>query len=836
MTFLGLKFLPWILGAASLALLAFFWALHVRRSVLKRLAGVAETSSIRTTASPLRRRLQTVTIVVSLTALAITVLRPIGGSVLTENRLPAKNLILLFDASKSMGVADSEGLTRLEAAKLFAREFANQRPSDRIGLVSFDGVAFPECPTTLSRAMLLSRLDLQTAGGLNVHGSDLAGALDEASNLLTDKPPPGSAIILLSDGDRLSEDPVAEAAAIIEKKVPIFAVYFGNPAAESPIPNSRLQSRADPDMMRKLADASGGIHLSGATSVLDVSQKKLNNQIDTMKIDSESEFAANLQSRPLELYAYPLALALGCLLLRFFLPARTKDWHQLTPAIVLALGALTFMQGSAAAQDEPEVEPEAEVAPTIYAPFLEAQELAMEKKLPMLVLFTGSDWSEASIKFETEIFGNDIYKQWEERAVVSLVVDLPRSGLDAATRKQRRALASRLGVRSFPTAVFLDRSESELGRLAHDTSGPASWVRRAELILAGEAGASSLESTVEELPDSVQQSLEAPGLTAAERAIRYYNQAMEYRRLDPALATSSPDRFRLLDDLLGTASSIVPDERPDIMAEVASLRAVLHHQRGQAFLPPENIDPAAMAQMAAGGGSAPKVDPKLALRSFSDALVHYRDTARMDTRRDDLTPNLGRLYNDMRRAQDLIDFQEAYKVAVEKTLKILNQETQFRDNLDRWVTTSLPVNDEDLEASCASIKELFRLAQIVKAPMLDDIKGADEDIRLAPEPHAARGLREAVTHIQNAYEHLVKQNEPQSGSGDSEDPFARPNPDQQDGEEPGDEGDEPNQANPSGEQDLRRSQNGSGDLRDRQLDALGRGSNRGDRRPPSDDH
>ena len=134
MTFLGLKFLPWILGAASLALLAFFWALHVRRSVLKRLAGVAETSSIRTTASPLRRRLQTVTIVVSLTALAITVLRPIGGSVLTENRLPAKNLILLFDASKSMGVADSEGLTRLEAAKLLAREFANQRPTDRIGL------------------------------------------------------------------------------------------------------------------------------------------------------------------------------------------------------------------------------------------------------------------------------------------------------------------------------------------------------------------------------------------------------------------------------------------------------------------------------------------------------------------------------------------------------------------------------------------------------------------------------------------------------------------------------------------------------------------------------
>ena len=42
----------------------------------------------------------------------------------------------------------------------------------------------------------------------------------------------------------------------------------------------------------------------------------------------------------------------------------------------------------------------------------------------------------------------------------------------------------------------------------------------------------------------------------------------------------------------------------------------------------------------------------------------------------------------MQRAQDLIDFQKAYKEAVERTFKILNQESQFRDNLDRWVTTS----------------------------------------------------------------------------------------------------------------------------------------------------
>ena len=818
MTFLGFKYLPWILLALVLAAVAFFWAMHVRRVVIKRLAGDASKSSIRTTASPLRRKLRTAAVVASLLAVAVTLLRPIGGMVLTENRLPAKNLIILFDASKSMGVTDSEGLTRLEAAKLFAREFINSRPADRIGLVSFDGVAFPECPATLSRTMLLSRIDIQRAGGLPVQGSNLPGALAEASNLLTEEPPPGSAIILLSDGDRLTDDPAGAGAAISEKGVPLFAVYFGNPSMESPIPDSELQSRADPEIMRKLAEATGGIHISGATSVLDNSLRKLNDQIDTMKIDTESDFAANLQNRPLELYAYPLAIALGCLLLRFFIPARTGGWHHLAPSLAAGLFFLTLTQNDAVAQ-------EAAPEPQVYQPFVEAMDKARELDRPLLVLFTGSDWSEASIKFETEILSHETYQNWEQRAVVPLLVDLPRSGIDPDERRARRALASRLGVRSFPTAVFLDETENELGRLAHDNAGPASWVRRADLIIAGERAASTSESKVEQLPDAVKQSLEEAGLTSTERAIRYYNQAMSFRKMDPELAKSSPDRFKLLDDLLGTAGNLIPDSRPDLAADISGFRAVLSHERGLVFLPPEDMGEEAVPQIPGALAAPPQIDAKKALKTFRNALAHYRDTARLDSERDDLTPNLSQLQRDMQRAQDIIDFQKAYQDAIDKTEKILTQETAFRNSLDRFVTTALPVNDEDLEGSKEAIEELVRLGKIVKAPMLEDFEAADEDIRLAPDPHGQRGLHESVVHVQNAYDHLIEelqqQSQPQSGEGSGE-----PREDEQDGEGEGEEEDQRPQQN-GGEQDLRRSQNGSGDLRERQLDALGRGNRPG---------
>lgn len=826
MTFLGFHYLPWLLGALVLGTLALLWSAHARRTILRRLLGGHPSApALCTTAAALRSRLRTVAILASLLFLGVTILRPTGGSVITENRLPAKNLILLIDVSKSMGVGDADGLTRLEAAKLFAREFIARRPADRIGLVSFDGAAFPECPTTLSRSMLLRRLDIQTPGGLPVQGSDLPAALREAANLLTNDPPPGSAVILLSDGDRLSRDPAGDAATIASRKVPLFAIHFGDPGVESPIPDSTLQSRADPNTIRQLARAGGGIALPGGAGDLDRSLQKLGSRIDTMKITEDADFAADLRSRPLELYAYPLALALAFLFLRFFLPARScGKWHPLVPAIIVAVLILT--PNSLTAQT-PDASPDvAEAAPEIYPPFAEALTRAGGEKRPLLVLFTGSDWSEASIRLETEILSHKIYRQWAERSVVVVSVDLPRAGLDAATRRQRRELASRLGINAFPTALFLDATESELGRLGHDPNGPASWVRRAEFILAGDRAVSTLESSVQQLPDSVRQSLEAPGLTPVERAIRYYNQALEYRRLDPALASASPDRFELLDELLSTASSLAPPERPDLAGRVANLRATLHHARGQSLLPPKPAAVASGVPEGAPGGTPPpaapaapvmlgaKPDPEAALDVFSDALAYYQDEARFGADPDALPPNLARLQEDIQRAENLIAFEAAYLEAVEKTGKVLAQEDRFRESLERRVTTTRPVNDEDLAASRSAITRLVEIAEIVGASMLEDIHGAEEDIQLAPDPHQQRQLDPSAKHIRDAYDHLMKfvQQKGEDGSGK----------DQQDEEDDDDEEEDEQPKSAGGDQDLRRSRNDSGDLRDRQLKELGR--------------
>lgn len=827
MNFLGLKYLPLILACLAMVSMTIIWARHSRKITLQKLASDGSgMPSLQTTASPRRRRIRTIAIVAVLILIGITILRPTGGTIITENRLPAKNLIILFDASKSMGVADVGGLTRLETAQLYAREFIDARPADRIGLVSFDGIAFPECPATLSRNMLLSRLEMQSPGGLRAHGSDLQGALKSAAKLLTENPPPGSAIILMSDGDRLTDDTEASTAPIAEINVPIHTITFGDKRNETPIPKSNLSSKANPGMMREIAENTGGIHLEAEGIASDGTIRSLGARIDTMKLDNSSEFAADLQNRPLELYAYPLSLALALLFLRLFLPTRAnKKWYPLTPAFILGFSFIIVAQPSHAQSPQPPQLPDALPATTSYQPFVDALVRAQEKKLPLVVLFTGSDWSEASIAFETEIAANSIFTDWAERRVVLLTVDIPRSGIDASTRTARRSLASRLAVSSFPTAVFLDVNETELGRLAHDPDGPAAWVKRAELILEGNRAASTIESSVDELPPSIREYLEETGIEKRERAMRYYNQALEFTTLEPILAKQSPDRFILIDDLLATASSLTTHDDLDLEGTISALRANHHHQRGRAFLPPRNAAANPLPLEALGAGNPIEPNPEQALRIFKDAHAYYQDTVRATPNSDNISENLAILETDVQYANDLIAFRKAYQQAVKDTRRALDQETAFRDSLVQWVTVKDPVNDPSIADAKASIKELVRLGEIVNAPMLDELRNAEEDILLAPDPHTDRQLESSRTDIQNAYNHLVTQQQPQSGEGGESDPFAQPSDDQSDGEGEGDEPQpSPNQA--GGDRDLKRSENGKGDLRDRQLEQLGRDARR----------
>lgn len=660
--------------------------------------------------------------------------------------------------------------------------------------------------------MLLQRLEVLEPGSIPVGGTDFTVALEEANHLLTEDPPPGSAIFILSDGDNVSNDPKEVVRKLAQKGLPIFALAFGDDQVESPIPGSSLRSMANYSDLKEFASSTDGFFAQGRTSELNKTIERLNIRIDAIELFGDN-IAPEIYHRPLELYAYPLTLALILLVLHILLPLRTKQWHALS-----ALWVISFLTLQPLSAEED------------LSGYQAAQSQAQENDLPLVIHFIGSDWSKISITFEREILTHPVYQKWEKSKAVSRIIDLPRSGISAERRKAHRKLAKKFGIQSYPTSVFIKgENEAVLGQLTHDPAGPASWVKRANKIISGNRSASDSAASIKYLPEVIQNDLEDESLTADQRSLRLYNKAIEMERAAPKMTFTSEDRFKLLMELYGKSAAEATNERLDLRFAALRKQGLLHHKKGRLMVPDLEDEKGEIAQQ-------PNLENalKTAIKSYRKALEIYRQAIPLIPGDEELTINFATAYRDLARAKHYLEFIQSYSVAVSETVDALTQETQFRRSLDQDVTTSQPVNKEAIEKSIEAIQDLLDISEtieekptILSQQQLSDFRLAKEDIVLAPTPHDIRDLHPSTLHIKNALEHLIDpqmlQQQPQTGEREEDPSEENPEGDQ---DEEGKGGDLEKQDNPGDkedrESDLRRAGKEQGDLRGRLLNRLGR--------------
>jgi Ca-activated chloride channel homolog len=108
------------------------------------------------------------------------------------------DIVLAIDLSLSMLATDFKP-NRLEVAKDVAASFVGQRPYDRIGLVSFSGEAFTQCPITSDHEILLKALKELKSGTL-LDGTAIGMGLATAVNRIQNSAAKSKVIILLTDG------------------------------------------------------------------------------------------------------------------------------------------------------------------------------------------------------------------------------------------------------------------------------------------------------------------------------------------------------------------------------------------------------------------------------------------------------------------------------------------------------------------------------------------------------------------------------------------------------------------------------------------------------------
>jgi len=201
MSFGGIVFAnPYVLGLLIFVPLMAWWYYrkqdeYIAEVRLSSTQGIAVAQSWKVKARPILQVLQ----LLAITALIVALARP--QVVLKKENVHAEgiDIMLALDVSVSMLAKDFEP-DRLEASKLVAAEFVEQRKHDRIGLVVFAGESFTQCPLTTDHNILRSFLSTLECG-LIKNGTAIGMGLANACKRLKDSDAKSKVIILLTDGE-----------------------------------------------------------------------------------------------------------------------------------------------------------------------------------------------------------------------------------------------------------------------------------------------------------------------------------------------------------------------------------------------------------------------------------------------------------------------------------------------------------------------------------------------------------------------------------------------------------------------------------------------------------
>ncbi len=217
---------------------------------------------------PLPRRLALGMLLAAISAMIFTMARPQGDAGTKTETTKGRNVMIALDLSRSMRVQDVKP-DRLAQAKIVIYELLDSLKEDRVGLIGFAGTPFLSAPLTIDHSAVKETVEQIDEEWVTKGGSDIASAIQLATQLLKETGQKNNALIVISDGEEHDGDLDAIIADAERSGVTIFAVGVGTedggfvPHPDFPdglvdSSGNRILSRIQPDVLRKLANGTGG--------------------------------------------------------------------------------------------------------------------------------------------------------------------------------------------------------------------------------------------------------------------------------------------------------------------------------------------------------------------------------------------------------------------------------------------------------------------------------------------------------------------------------------------------------------------------------------------------
>lgn len=115
--------------------------------------------------------------------------------------------------------------------------------------------------------------------------------------------------------------------------------------------------------------------------------------------------------------------------------------------------------------------------PKWFDNFEKAKESAKERSLPILALFSGSDWCPACIKLESAVLSQKEFKDYAEGSIVPFLADFPQGRkLPPGIVSQNNMLLGKYEVEGFPTILLLDAKGNVTAQTGYGGESPAEFV------------------------------------------------------------------------------------------------------------------------------------------------------------------------------------------------------------------------------------------------------------------------------------------------------------------------------------------------------------------------
>lgn len=255
-----------------------------------------------------------------LSALIIAIARPRTFSVSSDrDDTKGVDIMLAVDVSLSMLAKDLDP-DRLTVLMNMSKNFVDQRPNDRVGLVTYSGEAFTKVPVTSDHSVVQDELSVLNPLELQP-GTAIGEGLSVAVNHVKNSKAKSKIIILMTDGKNTIEnamDPLQAAELAKSFGIKVYTIGIGtNGYALMPTQTdifgdlvfTETQVMLDEPLLREIAAKTGGKYFRATSGK---SLEEVYNEINSLE---KSDVKSNKLYNYREYFRIFLWIALGVLLL-----------------------------------------------------------------------------------------------------------------------------------------------------------------------------------------------------------------------------------------------------------------------------------------------------------------------------------------------------------------------------------------------------------------------------------------------------------------------------------------------------------------------------------------